>query len=757
MAAREEGAAAVRPSGNAPGRGVLRADLIGGGIAAAVMLAIEGSYGMIALAPLGPGLIPYGFMMGIYTSALANLVMALTGARGPLLTGTSAPLALLVPPLLAGLMLDERLRRPDGSPDTALLLAFLVIGVVLAGLTMAAVGALRAGRLIRYIPYTVHAGFTAGVALVMVFAITPQVLGLPLGTAAAAGWAQARPGAVAVALVTLWVAVRPPRWTLALPRFLTALLVGAALQLALAAVAPAALGPVLGKVELALLAGDAVPALRALVEADLWRPHAGLLLQFAVAVVLIGGLQSMLAAAMVDSLIRQRSDSGRVLMVQGLVNVAVGLGGGLPSAGAASRSKLNLDAGSIGALSRVAFALALVLAAGVGAGLLQHLPLAVVAGLFLATAWSLVDPWTRQATAHLLRGLRAGSVPRALLANYAVMATVTLVSGFVSLAHGIAAGVLLAMVNFVRANSRHPIRAVASGAQRRSLKVRDAAANALLAAQGERIALVELDGALFFGTADLVATELGRVGRQAEDIVVECRRLTEVDASGARILVQAADDLRRAGRRLRFASLDAAGEPAALVREMDVHGTLADSDFLPDADRALEAAEDALLARLAPPPTAAAGPLRLADTLLGSGLAPDELAALQAVLVERRCAAGEMVFRRGDAGDALYVALAGEIGIWLAPADGRGAARRIVSFAPGVVFGEMGLLQGQRRSADAVAAEDAVLLELSVAALERLAAERPTLHAKLLRNLSRQLADRVRGLTGELQAAWSLR
>jgi len=80
-----------------------------------------------------------------------------------------------------------------------------------------------------------------------------------------------------------------------------------------------------------------------------------------------------------------------------------------------------------------------------------------------------------------------------------------------------------------------------------------------------------------------------------------------------------------------------------------------------------------------------------------------------------------------------------------------------VSYAPGVVFGEIGLLQGQARSADAIAEDDVVLLELARPQYERIAAEHPALLAKLLLNVGLLLSSRVRALTNELEAAQAAR
>jgi CRP-like cAMP-binding protein len=81
----------------------------------------------------------------------------------------------------------------------------------------------------------------------------------------------------------------------------------------------------------------------------------------------------------------------------------------------------------------------------------------------------------------------------------------------------------------------------------------------------------------------------------------------------------------------------------------------------------------------------------------------------------------------------------------------------MVSYAPGVVFGEMGLLARVSRSADAIAESDAVVLELRRENYERLVAEYPALLSKLLLNMGLLLASRVRSLTEELQAAQTVR
>ena len=422
------------------------------------------------------------------------------------------------------------------------------------------------------------------------------------------------------------------------------------------------------------------------------------------------------------------------------------------------RSKINLDAGGSTSMSRVVFGMALLLAMAYGLQYMSLVPMAAIAGVFCAVAYSLIDDWTRSATKVLWLQSLKWRAPAALMESYLVMLLVAGVTIFVSLALAIALGSLVAMILFIRSNSKKPIRQVAHGDRRRSRKVRPANQADRLHVEGKRIAIVELDGALFFGTAEEANEEIEHLAHSAEYIVIDFTRVTDVDASGARVLLHAALAVRIAGKHLLLAGLSQRDSRTRIIRDMDVHARLADAQFFPDLDRALESAEDQLLASLTHAASVGDETLRLEQTLMGAGLSTEEIAVLSPLLQERQFRKGEVVFHRGDPGDAMYVSLRGSIGIWLRadPASG-GEDRRMVSYAPGVVFGEMGLLQNQSRSADAIAEGETVVLELSRANYERLEAEQPVLHGKLLLSLGLLLSSRVRALTDELEMAQTVR
>jgi SulP family sulfate permease len=736
--------------------GVARGDVAGGVTAAIVLLAIEGAYGLVAFGPLGPEQAQLGFMLGVFAAAVSSIVTLLAGARGPMLSGSSSALALLFATLVATLGLDPRSVGPNGYPFPPLVLAFAALTVALAGLLQLLLGATRLGGLVRYVPYPVHAGYMNGTAILMFGAMLPNVLGLPFGASLAVSWMETKPLAPLLAIVAFLIAVRPPAFTRRVPAYLTAIGVVTVLHHGLALTPAAAwLGPLFAPPEFHWPRLDVLQDTSTYLPEGYFTDHVWTVVKFAVAMAFIAGLQTALGASHVDEMTRRRRNPTREMVAQGAANIVVGILGALPSAGAISRSKVNIDAGGRTRYSRLFFGLGLVLALLIGLAWMRIVPMAGIAGVFLVVAYSLVDPWTRRATAVLWRQSWKLRVPRALAQGYAVMVIVAAIAIFVSLPAAIGTGMLVAILMFIRSNTKEPVRQVVHADVRRSRKVRPAAETELLGSHGRRIAVVELDGALFFGTAEEADEAIERLIHGVDYLIVDFERVNDVDVSGARVMLLAADHVKHAGKTLLLAGLPPKDNRTRTIRDMDVHGLLPDAAFFPDTDRALETAEDRLLAGLLPQGAARAA-LTLEETLVGSGLDDAERAVLAGMLIERRLTKGDFVFRAGDPGDSMYVLMHGQIGIWLPPRHGGDTlveGRRLVSYAPGVVFGEMALLAGMARSADAIAESDALALELPRAQYDRLVAEHPALLGKLLLNISLLLASRVRALSEELQAA----
>lgn len=729
---------------------LLAGDLVGGSTAALVLLPVYGSLGLLAVAPLGPAAASLGFMMGVLAAALCNPLTALAGHRGPTLIAPASATALLVPGLLLSLMGRPAFQQPDGTPAVPLLLAALALAMGLAGALQWLLGRLRLTAAIRYAPYPVHAGFMLGVAVLMVLAMWRHAVGLRPGQPLQ--WSPALLGPLAVAALSATLVLRPPPLLQRVPGVLSALVLGTAAHHALVALlGPAWGGATLGPLGLTWPVPGWWPGPAAAVGlGPALASAAGPLLLFAAGLAVTATLQTLMASAAIDTLSGRRSDSETLVRAQGLANTVGGLAGLLSVSSSAAYTAIGQRAGSTGTASRVAHGVALVAALTVGAPLIVRLPLPVIAGIFFAMAWGLVDPWSRRLLRDVGHALRRARLPApAQRGPVLVLLLVAAVSVQVSLVVGIVLGCLLAVLQFVRGHLRPPVRRVVGADRQPSRRVRPAAHAACLRAQGHRIVLVTLDGPLFFGTADAAAQAIEREAARADEVVLDFRRVPEVDVSGARVLLQAAAGLRAQGRRLLLAGLHGDDPRARHLVEMDAGGLLVPASFQPDADRALEQAEDRLLAAQGVAAVAPEAPLTLAQTPLGASLDADALARLAAVLGHTRLAAGEHVFRRGDPGDALYLLRSGQVAISL---PGPGVDRRLVSYAPGVVFGEIGLLRGTPRTADAVVEADAALWVLDRARYTRLCADDPALVGLLLRHVALQLSDRLAALTLTLEA-----
>ncbi len=737
-----------------------RGAIAGAATTALVQMPFDAIYGTIAFAALGSQFTPRAVAGALVGSIVSNVVATLAGSRN-LILGPRPATTLLVAGLVATLLANPAMHRADGAPDLPLLLALVALGLALAGVLQIVFGGLELGKLTKYLPYPVRVGFLNGVGALLILGGLPLLLGLPAvgDPAQVRSLASAFTGGVpwlslTVGLVTIAASLFPPR----LGRFrppgpLAGIVIGIALYQLLAFMFPGAPGATLS------VAAPGLPGVgvfaewgRLAAEAPL-RGLAATLLGFAFAVALLATLDTFLVMSVMDGALRTRRDGNRELIAQGLSNIASALVGGQPSAPGVGRSLTNLNAGGRTQASIWLYAGLLAATVWLAPDLLHLIPMCALGGALIVAGWQLVDDWSRRVPRQLLQ--RSGDAAldarqrRTLRENYAVMLLVAGTLVFVGLAEGIVVGVAAAMLLFVRSNTRALVRSVARGTVRRSGKVRVPQAVAALNAQGARIALLELEGTVFFGTADELADRVHQLAADTDFVILGLRRVSDIDSTGARMLLELAGDLAHAGKQLIVADLHEHDARTQTIRAMHDSAAASPSPrFEPDVDMALEWAEDRLLERIGISHPGD-GPLTLAQTVLGIDVAPADLAWLRAQMTEQHLAPGEVLFRAGDAGDALYVSLQGEVAIMLPGRSGR----RLASLAPGIVVGELALLHRTARSADAVAASALTVLRLDTAAFDRMRDGRPALWDQLMRNLTLHLSSRLRSVTVELSAA----
>jgi sulfate permease, SulP family len=708
------------------------------------------AYGLLALAPLGASLGPQAMAMALLGAVVANVVAALVGA-GRLVTAPRAALSLLTAGLIATLV---DYRGPNGPIPAALILALVALGLMAAGGLQMLLGALRIGSIVKYTPHPVRGGLMSAVGLLLVVGALPAALGQGFGYGLLDALSHPVFGAVLVAGVAMGVSAFAARRRLPVPAVLPGLLAGAATQAALHALQVPA-GPLVGIPVLSSPWLAQLPDAGRLSELLSQRALLGALAVFAATVAALGALDTLLATSIMDGRLRSPRDANRELQAHGLANVLAGLAGGLPNSPSVQRS---LALAAVVPASRQSvwiYAAALLCLLVLVPQVLGWLPVSAIGGVLVLQGLQTIDPWLWR-TPALLRGGRAGpglydrSQRRLLLDNWAVSLTVVGMSLAMGLAAAVAMGGALAVLLFVRANMRQVVRSQHTGLQRRSMKVRPQSASDALQRCGANIVLLELQGALFFGTADAVRASLDHLAPDVETVVLDLYLVGEIDATGARILLELAEDWAQQGRHIVAAEW---GQDDARRRVVDAiarSAGLRSLDFSRDVDQALEAAEDRLLRGQAIQ-GAAHEAIELEQTLLARGLDAAELGQLRAEMQIEHIAAGDFLFRQGDPADAFFLTIKGDVGVRLP-----GSERRLISFAPGTMIGEMAALARGLRSADAVAETPLTVLRLSADALERLRHDQPALAAKLLTNVALHLAGRLRELTQDL-SVWVAR
>jgi sulfate permease, SulP family len=455
----------------------------------------------------------------------------------------------------------------------------------------------------------------------------------------------------------------------------------------------------------------------------------------------VASLDVLLCVRVMDGVTGERSRGSRELVRIGVGNMAAACFGGIPSGVNLGASLANHRAGGRSRLASLAAAVVILLAVLLLGPAIAMLPRVVIAGMLLVVGFQLFDQWSLR----LLRQALAGELihwPRMVLDLLVVLLVAATILVFDPVV-GVGIGVAVAVLFFLVRMSRSVVRRTYQGDVVRSRKARDPKLTELLAAHGRRIAVFELEGPIFFGTAEDLATRVEAAARGgASHVVLDLRRVNELDTTGARILIQMHDRLKRQGGRLLFSHPHDTYLVSSVLRDLGVAGAVGHEALFADTDAALEWAEEQLI--LAHGAGEALTDEVAADGLsVLEGLTKAECAVVRALLVRRTYGAGEIVIREGSRDRDLFLMARGTASVRV-EVPGQGRQRRLASFSAGTVFGEVALLDQEPRSATVTADEEVVCYVLSEDAFHALVRDHHAIAIRLLTNLGRELSRRLR-------------
>ncbi len=743
MAKGEGGTAAPAAAGGRASLGLV-ADLWAGLAAMLVALPSAIAFGVTIFVAASPSLAGAGALAGIIGTAALGITAPLVGRNPGFITAPCAPAAAV----MAGFALQL---AAGGKVAADQIVGLLAVTALVSAALQFLYGAVRLGRVIKYIPFQVVSGYMSGVAVIIAVAQIPKLLGVPKGTHLWEGLISPRIWSmpnIVVGVVTMAAMFLAPKLTKKVPGAIIGLGSGIAAYFLLALSRPSLLqlagnphviGPITAT-------GSFLNAVSARVSSIAQLDAASLALVLGPAVTLSAllSIDTLKTGVVLDALTRRRTNANRELIAQGSANAVSFLAGGIPGAGQMGASLVNVTSGSRTMWSSVIEGVLALVTFLVLSPLVAWVPTGALAGILLVVAIRMFD----------FRMFKLLVTPGTRL-DFVVIATVIIVAEGVGLIQASVVGVCLAIVLFIRDQiNGSVILRKRDLRQTRSKRRRGEEEVLLLAQHGDQAVLVELQGNLFFGTTDQLFTELDHDLTHRRFILLDFRRVQSMDYTAGHLFHQMHERLHDSGGELLFC-----GMPSSLASRQDIQhylgqlGLVGDSEgiqIFDTRDSAIEWMEKQILEKAGWVPQESRPPLELGETNLFRGIDPGLLNELGDSVRERSCKKGEKLFAAGDAGDEMFLVRKGRISILL-PLEA-GKRHHLATFARGDFFGEMAFLDRERRSAEAEAATDCELFALSRDAFEVVIERHPELAAHFFGRLSLVMGQRLRVTGGDLRA-----
>jgi sulfate permease, SulP family len=414
----------------------------------------------------------------------------------------------------------------------------LAVATTMAGFMLIAMGMLRLGALIKYIPYPVIAGFTSGIAVIIFVGQLRELLGLRVALPVnviqqlailvrhveQTQWQALVVGLTTMAVMTFW----PRRWRAVPPAIFA--LIGLTLLARALAFPIETIGSRFGGIPQGF-PGLHLPAISF--------PRIQALMLPAFTIAMLGAIESLLSAMVADGMIGRRHDSNQELIGQGLANLVSPLCGGIAATGAIARTATNVRSGGRTPVAGMVHSAALLLIVLAAAPLARFIPLATFSGVLMVVAWRMGE-WHNFGV--MARGPRGDF--------WVLLVTFALTVAF-GLTVAVGLGLLIAAALFVRqmeaVTQIHlvtPESDLEIGGE--SVRGKDVPAGVLV---------YRFEGPLFFGVAEKLEAALERSSAIPPVVIFRMRNVPAIDATGLRVLNLVREKFERRGTRMVFSGL----------------------------------------------------------------------------------------------------------------------------------------------------------------------------------------------------------
>lgn len=677
------------------------------------------------------------FLSGGLHALIVALGSAFPGMLSTVQDSPSVILSVVIASMLASM--------PQASPETKLYtaLAAIMFTSLLTGLVCLLLGKFKLGGLVSYIPYPVVGGFLAGTGVLMVLGALKVMTGKSLSLFHLSPLFQADTWMLWLAGVSfaiiLFTLVKKLNHYLVLPCTLAAAVIIFYLGLALSGTSIAQATQLGWLVKGAPQGGSLFhfwnPAGFAQVDWSALFSQTGSLL----ACVVVSLISLLLNITALELSTGQEIDLNAELKNNGWSNLAAGAAGGVIGYPALGNTTLAYRMGARLRLNGIVIALVVGLILAVGGGVLGYVPNLVLGGMLFFVGIDFLYSWLYQTWF---------SMP---LFDYGIVVLIALLINILGFLPGVGIGLALAVVLFVVQYSqthavRHSLTAVSyqSSVDRSRLNAR------LLQRHGDWLYILELQGFIFFGTANQVLGEIrAHLDRPAcfqspRFIILDFRLVSGVDSSAAFSFAK----IKRLAQ-AREISLVLTHTTPHIQKQLQKDLPPDRFRYFADLDHGIEWCEDQMLTTF----EEANLPARsgsLFDQLASTLADEQQIAILKRYLKPRQVQAGACIIAQGSPQTGLYMIENGQVVIQIECQDG--SVLRLRTLGAGAFFGEMGLYSGEPASADVIAEQPTHLYVLMADDLHALEMAAPTIAAALHRFVAAYMSERLAKFTATVQA-----
>lgn len=454
---------------------------------------------------------------GLYTAAISGLLIPLTGGSRYSVSGPTAAFIVILVPIVAKYGLTG-----------------LLISTVLAGIMMILMAWARLGRYIEYIPESVTLGFTGGIAIVIAILQIENFLGIDIQNQGH-GVISLLPAifdnlggsdlaTFLIGLSTLFVMLLWPKFNKTIPAHLPAVILGSGLA-AILAINDVSVATIGSAFQYTLENGDiawGIPNHLPSFEWP-WQNHlpgesplvlnwetAKALLSAAFAIAMLGAIESLLCAVVLDGMSGRRHSANSELLGQGLGNIIAPFFGGMTSTAALARSAANYKAGAQSPIAAMTHALVVILAIVFFAPILAFLPMSSMAALLLMVAWNMSEA---PKSMHLLKSAQATEI--------VVFITCLLLTVLVDMVMAIGVGVVMASLLFMKQMAE-------------MTRVSDISYSSKLVPEtiSPHWSVFKINGPLFFAAADNIFGQLRILSKHKKGVILYLDGVSMLDSGG---------------------------------------------------------------------------------------------------------------------------------------------------------------------------------------------------------------------------------